>query len=135
MPKRMAVKLTANFQRNLDEVERFLTDAATPTAFDLLLSELLETVIPNLEQFPEMGKPWLDHSTRSIEAMTASQSLKAKLASLTSDSSALRVYVLKHYVLLYAVMGPTIHLLAIRHHRQLSFDFAQHWNNESNDRD
>lgn len=130
MPKRMVVKLTANFQRNLDEVERFLTDAATPMAFALLLSELLETVIPNLEQFPEIGKPWFSHSARSTEAMTASRSLKAKLASLTSDSSALRAYVLKHYVLLYAVMGSTIHLLAIRHHRQLSFDFAQNWDVE-----
>ena len=131
MPKRMVVKLTANFQRNLDEVERFLTDAATPMAFALLLSELLETVIPNLEQFPEIGKPWFSHSARSIEAMTASLSLKAKLASLASDSSALRVYVLKHHVLLYAVIGPTIHLLAIRHQRQLSFDFAQHWDPEA----
>jgi hypothetical protein len=39
----------------------------------------------------------------------------------------LREYVLKDYVLLYALIGKAIYLLAIRHHRQLSFDFEGHW--------
>jgi len=40
----------------------------------------------------------------------------------------LREYVLKDYLLLYALIdGATIILLSIRHHRQLSFDFEGHW--------
>jgi plasmid stabilization system protein ParE len=127
MRKIKAVKLTANFQRNLDEIDRFLTNTEIPSAFAGLLEELLETVIPNLEQFPELGRPWFDQVTRSLEAEAANNALKSRLTKLTSDTSALRLYVLKHHVVLYAVIGQTIHLLAIRHQRQLSFDFAQHW--------
>jgi hypothetical protein len=31
------------------------------------------------------------------------------------------------YLLLYAVEADAVTLLAIRHHRQLSFDFNSHW--------
>ena len=40
----------------------------------------------------------------------------------------MREYVLKDYLLLYALIdGATVYLLSIRHHRQLSFDFEGHW--------
>lgn len=122
-----AVKLTANFERNLEEIERFLTDAEAPQAFDLLLDELLETTIPNLEHFPEMGRPFMRRSIRSIEAGNAMAALNAKLSALTADPNALREYVLKNYLLLYMTAGDTLYLLAIRHQRQLSFDFTGHW--------
>jgi hypothetical protein len=51
------VKLTANFERNLEEVEAFLLDADAPQAFDALLDELMETVIPTLEHFPDCHFP------------------------------------------------------------------------------
>ena len=56
MAKRITVKLTANFERNLEEIERFLVEADAPYAYDALLDELLKTVIPNLERFPDMGR-------------------------------------------------------------------------------
>ena len=54
--KKLVVKLTANFERNLADIEYFLTEAGAPHAYDALLDELLDTVIPNLERFPGMGR-------------------------------------------------------------------------------
>jgi plasmid stabilization system protein ParE len=127
MAKKSLVKVTANFERNLEAVERFLTEAEAPQAFDTLLDELQETVIPNLERFPEMGRPFMRRPVRSVEVTNALAALQAKLAALTSEADAIREYVLKDYLLLYAVIGGSIYLLAIRHQRQLSFDFEAHW--------
>lgn len=127
MVKRPVVKFTANFERNLEGIELFLAEVEAPLAFDGLLDELLETVIPNLERFPGMGRPFMARQPRSVETSNALAMLRAKLAELTPDMDALREYVLKHYLLLYAPIGVAIYLLAIRHHRQLSFDFEGHW--------
>lgn len=127
MARKQVIKLTANFEHNLEDIERFLTEAEVPQAFDSLLDELLETVIPNLERYPEMGRPFLTRQPRSVEATNAQATLRAKLSVLTADMDALREYVLKDYLLLYAQAGGTIYLLAIRHQRQVSFDFEGHW--------
>ncbi len=127
MAKKPVVKFTANFERNLEEIERFLIEAEASQAFDGLLDELGETVIPNLERFPEMGPPFLARQPRSVETVNSLATLGTKLSALTPDIDALREYVLKDYLLLYAVIGSGIHLLAIRHQRQLSFDLAGHW--------
>lgn len=127
MAKRPVVKFTANFERNLEEIERFLIDAEAAPAYDGLLDELLETVIPNLERFPGMGRPFMSRQPRSVETTNALASLGAKLLALTTDPEALREYLLKDYLLLYAQIGGAIYLLATRHQRQLSFDFEGHW--------
>ena len=49
MTNRVTVKLTANFERNLADIEQVLTEAEAPQAFDGLIDELLGTVLPNLE--------------------------------------------------------------------------------------
>jgi len=92
-----------------------------------LLDELLDTVIPNLERFPDMGRPFLARPARSVETTNALERLRAKLSALTPDPEALREYILDNYLMLYALVGGNLHLLAIRHHRQLSFDFESHW--------
>jgi plasmid stabilization system protein ParE len=126
--KKTVVKFTANFERNLEDIEHFLTEQEAPQAFDGLLDELLETVIPNLEQFPEMGRPFLARQPRSVETTNALIKLRAKLSGMNQESDSLREYVLKDYLLLYALIdGATIYLLSIRHQRQLSFDFEGHW--------
>ncbi len=127
MAKKPVVKFTANFERNLEGIERFLTEADAPQAFDALLDELLETVIPNLERFPGMGRPFLARLPRSVETTNALAALSTKLSSLTPDMEALREYILKDYLLLYAQIGGAIYLLAIRHQRQLTFDFEGNW--------
>ena len=127
MAKKLVIKFTANFEKNLVEIERFLTESDAPRAYDALLDELLETVLPNLERFLELGRPFMLRQPRSVETTNALAALRAKLLALTTDSEAQREYVLTEYMLLYAQIDSAIYLLAIRHHRQLSFDFEGHW--------
>ena len=127
MPTTPVVKLTANFERNLADIEQFLTEAEAPQAFDGLLDELLETVIPNLERFPGMGRPFLNRAVGSVEATNALTALQAKMQTLRKDSTGLREYVMNHYLVLYAPIEGAVYLLSIKHHRQVSFDFESHW--------
>ena len=108
------VKLTANFERNLADIEQFLTEAEAPQAFDGLLDELLATVIPNLERFPGMGRPFLNRAVGSMEATNALAALRAKLQTLLADSNGLREYVMDHYLVLYAQTEGVIYLLSIK---------------------
>jgi plasmid stabilization system protein ParE len=117
------VELTASFLQRLDAIEAFLTEADAAFAFDDLLAELRATVIPNLARFPRVGRRYLDNPPQSAEAL-------AQLAALPAGAAgALREYLHGDYLMLYAAMDAdaTIHLLSIRHHRQLSFDFARLW--------
>lgn len=127
MANKLVVKLTANFERNLADIERFLTEAEAPHAFDGLLDELMDTVIPNLERFPGMGRPFLNRAVGSVEATNALTALRAKLKTLLADSNGLREYVMDHYLVLYSQMEGVIYLLSIKHHRQVSFDFEAYW--------
>ena len=127
MPKKLAVRLTANFERNLADIERFLTEAEAPQAYDTLLDQLLDTAIPNLDRFPGIGRPFVANAARSVETKNALEALREKLSALTLDPDALREYIFDHYLVLYAQIEANLYLLAIRHHRQLSFDFQSHW--------
>jgi hypothetical protein len=128
---RHTVRLTANFERNLADIERFLAEAKASQAYDALLDELLATVIPNLERFPAIGRSFLANAARSVETTNALEALRAKLSALTPEPDALREYILGHYLVLYAQIDATLYLLAIRHHRQLTFDFQSHWGGTS----
>ncbi len=120
------IKLTANFERNLTEIEAFLATAQAPHAFDVLLDELMDTIIPNLERFPGLGRLFLERPVRSVEAANGVARLTQQLGAIAQDGE-LREYVMTHYLLLYARIQGTIYLLSIRHQRQLSFDFESHW--------
>jgi plasmid stabilization system protein ParE len=123
---RQLVKLTANFERNLEEAQAFLLEADAPQAFDALLDELVATVIRNLERFPGMGRLFFERPTRSVETSNGVDGLKRKLQAIAKDGE-IREYVMSHYLLLYARFEATIYLLSIRHHRQLSFDLQSLW--------
>lgn len=119
------VELTASFLERLDAIEAFLTEADAAFAFDDLLAELRATVFPNLARFPRIGRRYLDNPPQSAEAL-------AQLAALPAGAaSALREYLHGDYLMLYTAMdaNATVYLLSIRHHRQLSFDFAKLWPN------
>jgi plasmid stabilization system protein ParE len=117
------VELTASFLERLDAIEAFLSEADAAFAFDDLLAELRATVFPNLARFPRIGRRYLDNPPQSAEAL-------AQLAALPAGAaSALREYLHGDYLMLYTAMDATatVYLLSIRHHRQLSFDFARLW--------
>jgi plasmid stabilization system protein ParE len=116
------VNLTANFECNLESIETFLVEAEAQRAYDTLLDDLLFTVIPNLERFPDMGRSFMNRPARSIEVINAVTALQAKLR-----NGELREYLLAEYLILYVRYDETIYLLSIKHHRQLSFDFIGHW--------
>ena len=120
------MKLTANFERNLAEIEAFLIDAKAPQAFDALLDELAHTTVPNLERFPGMGRLFLERPVRSVEVANGIARLTQQLGALAKGGE-LREYVMAHYLLLYARIEGTVVLLSIRHQRQLSFDFQALW--------
>ena len=126
MAKKRAVKLTANCERNLSDIECFWTEANASAAYDALLDALLDTVIPNLEQFPTMGRPFLNRAVGSVEASNAQNALRAKLAAVRVEPDGLREYVMDNYLVLYALTSSSMVLLSIKHHRQLSFDFDAH---------
>ena len=121
------VELTASFLERLDAIEAFLLDADAGFAFDDLLAELRATVIPNLRRFPRIGRRYLANPPQSAEAL-------AQLAALPAGApDVLREYLHGDYLMLYTAVDaseeakPSVYLLSIRHHRQLSFDFARLW--------
>jgi hypothetical protein len=91
------------------------------------LDELLDTVIPNLERFPGMGRPFLNRAVGSVEATNALSALRTKLKSVLAEPDGPREYVMDNYLVLYVQVIDSIFLLSIKHHRQLSFDFQAHW--------
>jgi plasmid stabilization system protein ParE len=117
------VELAASFLERLESIEAFLVEADAGFAFDDLLAEIRATVIPNLSRFPRIGRRYLDNPPQSAEALTLLAAMPA------GAPDALREYLHGDYLMLYAVMEAqeTVVLLTIRHHRQLSFDFARLW--------
>jgi hypothetical protein len=102
-------------------------EAQASFAFDDLLAEIRATVIPNLRRFPRIGRRYLANPPQSAEAL-------ALLAAMPAGAPhALREYLHGDYLMLYLVKDAspkteaTVVLLTIRHHRQLSFDFARLW--------
>jgi plasmid stabilization system protein ParE len=122
------VSLTASFERNLEEIAAFLAEADATAAYGVLLDELAETVIPNLERFPDMGRPFLSREVCSVEGINALERLENRLQGLAIAPAALREYMLRDYLVLYVMHGLQIHLLAIRNQRQLAFHLGgQGW--------
>ena len=117
------VELTASFLERLAVIEAFLTAADAAFAYDTLLDELRSTVIPNLRRFPRIGRRYLDQPPQSAEALSQLAALPAGAA------DRLREYLHGDYLILYTVAtrGQRVHLLSIRHHRELSFQFSTLW--------
>lgn len=95
MAAKHTVKLTGNFERNLQEIESFLDEADASHACDALLDELINTVVPHLEYFPGMGPLLLRRPARSIEVTNGITRLTKQLGSLAKDGE-LREYVMAH---------------------------------------
>jgi plasmid stabilization system protein ParE len=117
------VRITANFQDNLDSIRRFLVEQEAGAVFSSLIIRLFDEVIPNLERFPKMGRDFLSRDPLSDEGRAKLHALRVKSGSNTE----VREYITDEYLLLYAVRDSMVFLLSIRHHRQLSFDLRAHW--------
>ncbi len=115
------VEVTAGFLERLDAIEEFLAGIDAKIAFDDLLAELRETVIPNLRRYPRIGRRYLDEPPGSAEALT----LLAQFPAGAAD--ALREYLSGDYLILYTVAEAeaALTLLSTRHQRQLAFSFER----------
>lgn len=122
--KSVNVKFTANFESNLAEIEAYWATNEFPQCYDRLLDELGETVIPSLERFPGMGRPFMARQPESVEAVAKLEKLKKRLAKLDGKGE-LREYVMDDYLVLYGALESAVYLFAIKHHKQLSFDFER----------
>lgn len=120
--KLAAVKIAANFEANLAGIERFWNEADDPLAYFKLIDEVLGTVIPNLERHPRMGRFLLTREIHSVEAKTIVERLKTRIG-----RGEIRETLTGDYLILYALIGDTVYLLSIKHHRQLSFNFDRFW--------
>ena len=59
------VRITANFQKNLEEIRQFLKEQAADSSFDDLIQHLFDAVIPNLALFPAMGRDFQSRAPQS----------------------------------------------------------------------
>ncbi len=123
MTGRSAVRVTRHFARNLESIEEFLRDADAAAAFDSLLDDIFDQVVPALEEFPDLGRDFFTRRPASREAAALAEKLRRRLG----NGTCLHELVRGDYLLLYARRGSDLFLLAIKHHRQLAFDFAERW--------
>jgi hypothetical protein len=122
----MRIQLTKNFESNLDLIEQFWSESDFSQEYDRLLDDLTEILIPNLEQYPHIGRPFLSLAPDSVEASARQDTLKKSLKKIGKTAD-VRQYVSGDYLVLYALVGEVIYLLSIRHHKQISFDFEHLW--------
>lgn len=123
---RTAIRVTRNFERNLAAIEQFLREQEALPAFDALLEDLFDAILPKLERFPRLGADFLARRPRSLETLARLDLLLSRLG----EGTEIREYISGDYLLLYALRGDHLHLLSIKHHRQLSFDFRGFWASE-----
>ncbi len=120
----MQVQISRNFACNLDEIAGFLRKADAEEAFEALLDDLFEQVIPTLERQPDIGHQFLRRQATTEESVALTVQLQQRLGA----EGCLRELIRGNYILLYARQPNALFLLAIKHHRQLSFDFFGRWN-------
>jgi plasmid stabilization system protein ParE len=122
MAGRARLLFTDNFARNLDAIESFLSVEGR-TAFQRLLDRLFEDICPQLARFPKSGRFFLEHQVGSTQARALLERLEEKLRA----GDELRELVVDDFVVLYLIRGNRIYFLAIKHHRQLSYDLLRFW--------
>jgi hypothetical protein len=120
---RRVVRFTANFDSNLESIRNFAIVHESSGAFAKLIDHLFQELIPNLERFPELGRDVVRVPVQSLQAQARHRLLLAELV----DGDSVREYIAGDYLVLYGVRGRYAYLLAIRHHKQLSFDLSAHW--------
>ena len=121
--RRVAVRITANFERNLAAIREFLAKADATPAFEALIDHLNDRVTPTIERFPDVGASFAAKAPLSREG----QVLFERFVALAGPNAEVRQWIEGDYIILYLVRGNALFLLSIKHHRQLSFDFAGHW--------
>lgn len=128
--RKATVRFTANFEHNLAQIGTYWAERDAPQAYASMLDELGSVIVGNLERHPRIGRRFFARTAQSVEA-------RERVADLAKRFGAadVREYLSGDYLLLYVVSAAAagdkapevVHLLSIKHHRQLSFDFDGFW--------
>lgn len=94
--------------------------------FSVFLDRLFDEIVPVICRFPRSGRSFLNRTIKSTRAAA----LAPQLDDLLPKGHDLREMIADDYFILYVVGRPQIAFLAIKHHRQLSFDLKHFWQNE-----
>jgi plasmid stabilization system protein ParE len=113
---------TENFTANLDEIQSFLS-AEGELVFQRLLKHLFDELCPQVSRFPLSGRSFLAHHAGSVEAEKILHRVQDRLRA----GDDLREFVVDNYIVLYLVRQTRIYFIAIKHHRQLSFNLRRFW--------
>jgi hypothetical protein len=124
------VQFTANFEHNLAQIGAYWAERDAPQAYVSLLDELGSVVVGNLERHPRLGRRFFARAAQSVEARERIDDLAKRFG-----AADVREYLSGDYLLLYVIneaaaadkAPEVVHLLSIKHHRQLSFDFEGFW--------
>lgn len=125
LPVKALVEATPNFIEGLEEARAFfeLQDAASSDGRMATLKRKLLEMVAILAWSPANGRP-----ARFLNANSAQARLRlAAVEKLAMEAGlpSLREYILDQHVALYAHSETQVILLAIRHHRQLTYSAGQ----------
>ncbi len=123
MSRRATVVVARNFERNLESISEFLDESDRAASLAALLDELFDVVVARLSRFPRIGADFLARQPASVEGVARWTALRERLGA----DCHLRQYLTEEYLYLYALRADVVSLLAIKHHRQLSFDLKENW--------
>lgn len=115
-------RFTENFSANLTTIEEFVSPHSR-TAFHRFLDRLFNDVIPTLCRFPQSGRSFLTCTVKSAKAKMLTKDLRKFL----NKGDDLREFVMDDSLVLYLVRRHQVIFLAVKHHRQLSFDLKRFW--------
>ena len=112
------VRITKNFEHNLESIRCYLHQQHQSEKYNELLDTLFDTIIPNLQSHPMIGFDFIKQTANSIEELRQVEKIKL---SLPKDTS-VRQYNDKNYLLLYSLQATEIALLSIKHKQHLNYD-------------
>jgi hypothetical protein len=116
--RKAVVRATHNLEKNLQRIEVFLESVGASHRYDDLVDDLLQRVIPLLEITPKLGTPF-DSKQLPAEAQLVAERIRSKL-----DGGTFHQLVRGDFLALYLIRDDKVHLLAVRHHREASFQLG-----------
>jgi len=127
MQNQLEIRVTDNFVKNLRSIEAFLLEnslsaKSSVNKFNSVVKSIFDTVIPNRQKFPKLGRIFTNRKTCSVLNQGKVEKLQEQLG-----NTQLREYIHDDYLILYAASNRQVFLLSIKHHKQLTFDFKEIW--------
>ena len=119
----LPLQVARSFKENLEQIRTFLEERGALQAYESLLDDLFGSLAPSLARFPLMGADLLAKAAGSAEGFAAHGRVRDRLPPGTS----VRQVITRGYVVIYLAGEAEVVLLSIRHHKQLSLDLCEVW--------